>query len=184
MEKRSRDNIYEYFKEYTKEEIDQAIKLLNERGRNLIKQRYGEDLENPQLSIIGDDKDRNYFNTVVFTKIKEKLKKVKNNSLEVKEESQLIEEIKNQEVIENEVNPLELLNHPFFKKMMEYLPIEDCVILTLSVGFKEKNFETEKIANFLGKSEEEVEEHIINGLNVLKEQTNTRFKQVKQRIKK
>lgn len=39
--------IYQYFKDYTKEQVDAMLSKLTEEERNLITLRYGEDLENP-----------------------------------------------------------------------------------------------------------------------------------------
>ncbi len=43
-------SIYEYFKDYTKEEIDDAISKLTDKEKELIHLRYGEDLDNPTTS--------------------------------------------------------------------------------------------------------------------------------------
>ena len=45
-------SIYEYFGEYgyKKENIDLVLSMLNEEEKELIKLRYGEDLENPKTS--------------------------------------------------------------------------------------------------------------------------------------
>ena len=40
--------IYEYFSEYTKEDIDAVLAMLTEEEKELITLRYGDDLENPQ----------------------------------------------------------------------------------------------------------------------------------------
>ncbi len=61
--------IYELLNSYTKEEIDDAIKMLNEFDRNLIYLRYGEYLENPNPSN-WDKKYNNRFYICVITKIK------------------------------------------------------------------------------------------------------------------
>lgn len=44
---RSKNNIYDYFYEYQKEEIEKVIKELNERALAVLHMRYGDDFANP-----------------------------------------------------------------------------------------------------------------------------------------
>lgn len=168
MGKRSRNNIYDYFQfeGYTAEEIDQAISLLNEHEKN-----------------------RTYFNKTVFLKLKNELQKLRNrqeNNIEKinRKENEPAVLKENETIQDDQKKCIELLEHPFFKEMMKHLPIQDCLILALSVGFKGKKFETEAIASFLGKENEEIEESVKRGLDFLKEETNRKFDQIKQKIKK
>jgi len=45
-------SIYDYFKQYSKEEINLMLSKLNEEERKLITLRYGDDLENPVKSVL------------------------------------------------------------------------------------------------------------------------------------
>ena len=61
--------IYDYFEGYSKEQINDAIAKLNDKGKELLKLRYGEDLENPRATKMSHSQ-YNYFYTVVVIKIK------------------------------------------------------------------------------------------------------------------
>ena len=53
--------IYEYFKDYTREQVDEMLIKLSEEERALIILRYGEDLDNPvQLKLTKEDNYRFY----------------------------------------------------------------------------------------------------------------------------
>ena len=60
--------IYEYFGEYgyKKDNVDLAISMLDEEEKELIKLRYGEDLENPQTSIEWNkDHQQKYYGALI-----------------------------------------------------------------------------------------------------------------------
>ncbi len=78
---RSRDNIYDYFREYSKEEIDKVIEELNDRALTILHMRYGDDFANPILDGNLAEKDRNYLKNCVFPRIKRKLKQNRNNKI-------------------------------------------------------------------------------------------------------
>ncbi len=73
--------IYELFSDYTREEIDNVLKILPDDDIELIKLRYGNNLDNP-VSVMNSDERLQYYNSLV-PKIRRKLirerKKGKNN---------------------------------------------------------------------------------------------------------
>ena len=70
--RRSKRNIYKYFGEYTEEQVDKAISKLTDEERDLLTQRYGEDLKNPELNEMRN-KDLKVLNLQVFKKIEDSL---------------------------------------------------------------------------------------------------------------
>lgn len=67
--------IYEYFSEYTKEDIDAVLAMLTEEEKELITLRYGDDLENPQTSEYWTIADSKKFYGTLIDKIKKILAK-------------------------------------------------------------------------------------------------------------
>lgn len=72
---RSKNNIYDYFYEYQKEEIEKVIKELNERALAVLHMRYGDDFANPIFDGNLTEKDKNYLKRYIFPKIKKALEK-------------------------------------------------------------------------------------------------------------
>ena len=76
--------IYEYLSDYTKEEIDEVIGKLLDKDRELLRLKYGDDLDNPVL-IVSDKQqaklDYNFYNLI--RKIKRLLVKARNSSYTV-----------------------------------------------------------------------------------------------------
>ena len=70
--RRSKRNLYKYFGEYTEEQVDKALSDLNDEEMNLLTQRYGKDLKNPELNEMRN-KDLKVLNTIVFKKIEDSL---------------------------------------------------------------------------------------------------------------
>lgn len=67
--------IYEYFSEYTKEDIDAVLAMLTEEEKELITLRYGDDLESPQTSEYWTIADSKKFYGTLIDKIKKILAK-------------------------------------------------------------------------------------------------------------
>ena len=57
--------IYEYFNEYTREQIDEMLKKLSEEEMNLIKARYGEDLNNPVPRKLSKEQTNKFYGSLV-----------------------------------------------------------------------------------------------------------------------
>ena len=72
---RSRDNIYDYFREYSKEEIDKVIEELSDKALTVLHMRYGDDFANPVFDGNLTEKDKNYLKRYIFPKIKKALEK-------------------------------------------------------------------------------------------------------------
>ena len=62
--------LYEHFKEVSKEQVDEAIKSLSEKERQVIMDRYGNDLENPKEAIAWSKEKNDYFYGNVYPRLK------------------------------------------------------------------------------------------------------------------
>lgn len=65
--------IYQYFKDFTKEEINNVLEQLNDKDKALIRKRYGEDLDNPITNSVWSKKDNNAYYASLIPKIKRRL---------------------------------------------------------------------------------------------------------------
>ena len=59
-------SIYEYFNEYTREQVDEMLKKLSEEDMTLIKIRYGEDLDNPVSGKLSKEQKDKFYGNLVF----------------------------------------------------------------------------------------------------------------------
>ncbi len=171
-------SIYEYFNDYTKEEIDETISKLNEKDRLLLTSKYGEDLTNPIKTKLTRE-ESNKFYAGLMPKMKKMLIKLSNEKENIEEPlvNNEVEEIENNyttsKVEENNQNLqkennkelnkedctklLELLKTPTLTQMLSTLSIKEVVIIALKLGYIDgKYFKTEEIAEFLQIEKSEV----------------------------
>lgn len=66
--------IYQYLSDYTKKQIDEMIESLSEEDRELIKRRYGDNLDNPVVSKLTQEELSRFYGSLV-PKMKRHLKK-------------------------------------------------------------------------------------------------------------
>lgn len=149
-------SIYEFFNNYTKEQIDEVISKLTDEERALIKRRYGDDLENPVQTKLSKD-DINNFYGILVPKMKKTLKnpnykyksrkrkpkiqetdteqQFKNDTessstTEFKEELAVKTEKVNTDITKDDnMKMLELLNMPAFTQMTSVLTAKESIIL-------------------------------------------------------
>lgn len=57
--------IYEYFNNYTKEQVNEMLSKLNEEEKELITIRYGKDLDNPISTILTQEQTNKFYGTLV-----------------------------------------------------------------------------------------------------------------------
>ena len=155
-------SIYEYFNEYTKEQIDEAINSLTEEERLLVYKRYGNNLTNPvKTKLIKEENDKFYGS--IIPKIKRKLKTMKKRQtipskpiVEFTEEEQ--EETTEEPITkEDYLKMLELLRSPKFSKMLNKYSAKERMIISLKLGYIDgKCFSTEAISKFLEIPEKEI----------------------------
>ena len=155
-------SIYEYYNEYTKEQIDEAINSLTEEERLLVYKRYGNNLTNPvKTKLIKEENDRFYGS--IIPKIKRKLKAMKKRQTIP---SKPIAEFTEEEPKETTEEPitkedylkmLELLRSPKFSKMLRKYSAKERMIISLKLGYIDgKCFSTEAISKFLEIPEKEI----------------------------
>ena len=78
-------SIYEYFHNYSENEINAVINSLSEEEKKLIKERYGSDLHNPKTSEYWNkDLNRSFYN-VLIPKIRKLLAQNESNDIHLKE---------------------------------------------------------------------------------------------------
>lgn len=182
---RKPQTIYEYFSDYTKDEIDAAIEKLSKEDKGLITLRYGNDLNNPVFSKL-TKKDRNRFYSSLIPKIKRLLSnpnqkrkivmetkiqstEVSKSTITLEKEENIIGHMKDTSTVELQPSSnntfskeecmkiLEILRTPTFSQMLESVSVKEAIIISLKLGYVDgKFFSTEAIATFLGIDEAEV----------------------------
>ena len=169
--------IYEYLAEYTKEEINDVIKSLDNDEKELLKKRYGNDLNNP-VSCKIDKKTQKDFYGILIPKIKRLLNKNRmqketlSNKLD-KQSIELQEKNEHEEIIikkEDVAKLLSMITNSSYESLTRNLSPKDAIIVGLKLGYIDgKYFSTKSIANFLNISEEEVRKSVKNALEFYKE---------------
>lgn len=173
--------LYEYFKDYSREQIDLALSQLSEEERLLVNKRYGNNLTNPHPSKLTTDESNKFYGSII-PKIKRKLKainkkqpkKQENSSNEEPEDAgETTPQILSEPIIEftdekeeqaeepitkeDYLKMLELLRSPKFSKMLNRYSAKEKVIISLKLGYIDgKCFSTEAISKFLGLPEQEI----------------------------
>lgn len=198
--KKSRSNIYDYFSEYEKSEIDEVIEGLDEKSLMALHIKYGEDFANPVNGTLSED-DKKFIQGCVFPKIKRRLMKKKTIAIKEKiasddkktisydeESSALVDktssdkentgisELKKEgenNVVDEYIRSLEIFNRDEFKEITKTKSIKEIIVLSLAFGYvDDKYFFTNSIANFLGIEQEEVTTIIKSGVVEYKEKLN------------
>ena len=198
--KKSRSNIYDYFSEYEKSEIDEVIEGLDEKSLMALHIKYGEDLANPVNGTLSED-DKKFIQGCVFPKIKRRLMKKKTIAIKEKiasddkktisydeESSALVDKTSSDKenteiselkiesennVVDEYIRSLEIFNRDEFKEITKTKSIKEIIVLSLAFGYvDDKYFFTNSIANFLGIEQEEVTTIIKSGVIEYKEKLN------------
>ena len=161
--------IYEYLKDYSKEEIDEVITNLSDTEKALIAKRFGTDLSIPISRSLTEVELKKFYYTLV-PKMKRKMNNKRNNNSneKIKESIKICEENSQESIVEpikeevtNEkeeaIKILELLRSPSFNELTSNFTPKEAIIIGLKLGYIDgKCFSTESIANYIGVSEEEV----------------------------
>ena len=183
--------IYEYFNNYTKEEINSVLlKELNDNEKELLLKRYGNDLNNPsQTTLTKNDTDAFYGSLIpkirrILSKkhgninkdnsipinnnneiLKKEEKDVSSNTLN-NESKDEVNEIKYKTISVDEYNKIiQLLKSDYFNQLENNLSKIELLIISLKLGYIDgKQFSTESIASFLEIKEDEVRNITKNAL--------------------
>ena len=170
--------IYEYFKNYSKEEVDKVLSTLSDESLELIRIRYGDDLTVPVNNKLTEEQRKKFYGSVM-AQIKRllenpdiKRRKVQKNKIEEKkiESTSIVENVqtKNNLVETNEehtskitkddyINMIKLFKTSNFKQMMSNLGSKESIIISLRMGYIDgKYFSVDAIAEFLDIERDEV----------------------------
>ena len=170
--------IYEYFKNYSKEEVDKVLSTLSEKSLELIRIRYGDDLTVPVNNKLTEEQRKKFYGSVM-AQIKRllenpdiKRRKVQKNEIEEKkiESTSIVENVqtKNNLVETNEehtskitkydyINMIKLFKTSNFKQMISNLGSKESIIISLRMGYIDgKYFSVDAIAEFLDIERDEV----------------------------
>lgn len=170
--------IYEYFKNYSKEEVDKVLSTLSEESLELIRIRYGDDLTVPVNNKLTEEQRKKFYGSVM-AQIKRllenpdiKRRKVQKNEIEEKKIESTSNaknvQTKNNLVETNEehtskitkddyINMIKLFKTSNFKQMMSNLGSKESIIISLRMGYIDgKYFSVDAIAEFLDIERDEV----------------------------
>jgi len=169
-------SIYEYFNNYTKEQVDQMLTRLTDEERALITLRYGPDLEHPVSGKLTKEQTNEFYGSLL-----PRMKRILSNpNSEIKrrggrKKTTTDSSAATQANTNNEITPvppvqekgesykriLELLRTPIFHQIANVLSVKDAVIISLYFGFiDDKSFSAESIARFLDIELHDVEQII------------------------
>ena len=169
---RKTKTIYEYFSEYTKEQIDLMIETLSDEERELLTKRYGTDLNNPEIKKLSKEDTNKYYGALI-PKMRRLLKKqnkpiTKTNPVTIpNEKPNKIIRLEEQnlpkqtaiDTIEKDdyIKLMELLRTPIFTKMLTIYTPREIMISSLKLGYIDgKCFSNKAISDFLGIDTQEV----------------------------
>ena len=179
--RKSKDNLYEYFSDYSKPEVSKVISRLDEDELELLHKRYGDNLLEPVKNDIDADEKKVIISNII-PRIQRMLegKKIRRRKNNQKPQSTIVEE-KTEETVQpqNSLNKedykqiLGIFHNPEFLEMTKKKPLDECLIMSLKLGyFQEKCFSTDAIADFLDVDKEYVINITKQGLNSYKEKLN------------
>ena len=170
--------IYEYFKNYSKEEVDKVLSTLSDESLELIRIRYGDDLTVPVNNKLTEEQRKKFYGSVM-AQIKRllenpdiKRRKVQKNEIEEKKiestsnaknvqtKSNLVEtneEHTNKVTKDDYINMIKLFKTSNFKQMISNLGSKESIIISLRMGYIDgKYFSVDAIAEFLDIERDEV----------------------------
>lgn len=183
-------SIYKYFKDYSKEKIDEMLLKLTDSERALIKLRYGDDLENPVTDASWDDQHNKWF----YGSLVPKMRRLLSNPTGKRKPREAQKKVNNEPNIQNEnivittpsicltedkitkdvyIQMLELLRTPIFSNLLKRLDPKEAVIISLKLGYIDgKYFSNEAISNFLEIDSKEITEIVTRALSSYKQMLN------------
>lgn len=182
--------IYEYFGQYSREQINNVLNNLSAVDRELITLRYGYDLDYPETNDKWTKEDNKKFYGSLIPKIRRLLEKQNKKEIQIEKKVDSFEKV---EVVEksgttemfqdtsklNNINKedclgmLNLLKTTTFNQMLGVLSLKEAVIISLRLGLIDgKYFSTGAIASFLDIDETEVRDITTKVLLLYKQNIN------------
>lgn len=165
-------SIYEYFSEFSRESVDKVLLSLNEVDMNLLKKKFGDNLDgNTEYKLDKKESSRFYSNLVVMMKKRmgqdDSVRSNQSDSVNinkidesVKKTCKLVYDKLDNSKVECEdtdgfsrddfIKMLEVFKGINFDEMLKVLSVKDAVIISLMFGYVEgKYFSSKMIASFL-----------------------------------
>ena len=161
--KRRLKPIYEYFSDFSKEEIDNMLSQLNENEKELVRMRYGDDLEHPVTDPSWSRENSYIFYRSLVPKMKRALQNNRKNNKPKIENFNINCEVKNCDStlsLEDYKKIKKMLNTAYTNSLASDLQIsakERLVICLKNMSLDSKKLSNENIANLLGIEVYEVE---------------------------
>ena len=195
----TKQTIYEYFNNYTKEEVNEMLTKITDEEKKIVKTIYGNNYGNYTLN---EEQYRNFYEEILPTmniilkklrrekrnREKKEIIKNQNNSSKSKKQTSHNNNENNIEIDKNDYVIIQkILKSPLFNEISAKIGVYESLIILLRFGYIEGiSFSTKKIANFLNLSEEEVENIIKELLLLYKDDINNYVdnKISKEKIKK
>ena len=155
-------SIYEYFDDFSREDIDSVLDDLNEFDKNLVFLRYGEDLDNPvSTTLFGEEETKKFYGALV-PRMRKKLYALQeeakpNNKNNIKQDIFLTESLVTELNRDEYTKLIQILKKPDVIGVMTGLSMKEKIIVSLRLGYVDgKHFSVDAISDFLGLSNHDI----------------------------
>ena len=155
-------SIYEYFDDFSREDVDSVLDDLNEFDKNLVFLRYGEDLDNPvSTTLFGEEETKKFYGALV-PRMRKKLYALQeeakpNNKNNIKQDVFLTESLVTELNRDEYTKLIQILKKPDVIGVMTGLSMKEKIIVSLRLGYVDgKHFSVDAISEFLGLSNHDI----------------------------
>ena len=155
-------SIYEYFDDFSREDVDSVLDDLNEFDKNLVFLRYGEDLDNPvSTTLFGEEETKKFYGALV-PRMRKKLYALQeaakpNNKNNIKQDIFLTESLVTELNRDEYTKLIQILKKPDVIGVMTGLSMKEKIIVSLRLGYVDgKHFSVDAISDFLGLSNHDI----------------------------
>lgn len=155
-------SIYEYFDDFSREDVDSVLDDLNEFDKNLVFLRYGEDLDNPvSTTLFGEEETKKFYGALV-PRMRKKLYALQeeakpNNKNNIKQDVFLTESLVTELNRDEYTKLIQILKKPDVIGVMTGLSMKEKIIVSLRLGYVDgKHFSVDAISDFLGLSNHDI----------------------------
>lgn len=155
-------SIYEYFDDFSREDVDSVLDDLNEFDKNLVFLRYGEDLDNPvSTTLFGEEETKKFYGALV-PRMRKKLYALQeeakpNNKSNIKQDIFLTESLVTELNRDEYTKLIQILKKPDVIGVMTGLSMKEKIIVSLRLGYVDgKHFSVDAISDFLGLSNHDI----------------------------
>ena len=156
-------SIYQYFEDFSREDVDSVLDGLSSFEKNLVFLRYGDDLDKPISSTLFGEEECKKFYGALLPKMRKKLYALQDTSaLEIVKKDKYPDAFRTDNpvrelTISDYAKLIELLKNPDISKTMENLSVNERVIVSLRLGYVDgKHFSVGAISEFLGISNSDI----------------------------